>query len=658
MALKEGAAKVASFFMERRSDLLKFFLAVAVLWGLAYSLYVPGLAGPFLFDDFPNLEPLGYAGGVTDVQSALRFVFGNSSGPTGRPISMASFLLSDNSWPSNPYYFKQTNLLLHLACGLAAILVLIRLVTGRGGEIHFARPHWFCFVVIALWLLHPINLSTVLYVVQRMAILSAFFSIVSLYFYLLFRQSVFEKKTSYQVIFFLLFSVFLLSGFFSKENAILVVPFIVFLELFYFQRSVSQEATRFVKKHFFLVIVACFLIILITSGWWSQGYEKREFGVYERIIYQLPIVGDYILKILLPRVVDFNLFGGEYEVISGKSFTSIDYFRSAITISFLVILVASIRYKWWLSVLGLSWFFTFHIFESSFYPLETYFEHRNYLPSIGLLLFIVAAVNTLLEKVSKGGFLRKGILVAVIVYLSYSLFVLSLTWARPDRLFLKWEMDEPESARAKITYASILEQKTFPENSVEHIDRAIELKPDAIGLHLIKIRLICEFGLEYRIDEAEDALYAADHFDMGVVQAMDRLIALDKDSNGLVCENMGYDAISLQPIFTLIENANATAWNATRAARFYSLKSDFFARRGNLDSSVKSIDKAIEYTPTVDLYLKKAVMLASAGLEDDALSALEGAKSADKARPSFYPSRMEEIRRLIRIININNGSGI
>lgn len=93
--------------MEKKSDLLKFFVSVAALLGLTYSLYVPGLAGVFLFDDFPNLEPLGYAGGVTDVQSALRFIFGNSSGPTGRPISIASFLLNDNSWPSHPFYFKQ-----------------------------------------------------------------------------------------------------------------------------------------------------------------------------------------------------------------------------------------------------------------------------------------------------------------------------------------------------------------------------------------------------------------------------------------------------------------------------------------------------------------------------------------------------------------------
>jgi tetratricopeptide (TPR) repeat protein len=458
---------------------------------------------------------------------------------------------------------------------------------------------------------------------------------------------------SLQVLFFFLSAVFLFFGFFSKENAMLLVPFIVFLETFYFNKSVCKNIASLIRRHIFLVIAVSLAIIFLSSGWWAQGYERREFGLYERVKYQFPIMGDYILKIVLPRVSDFNLFSGEYEVISGREFTYTDYLRSFVTVSFLMILVTSIRWKRWLAVLGLSWFFIFHIFESTFYPLETYFEHRNYLPGIGLILFIVATANTLFEKISKDVFLRRGVLVAGILYLSSSLFLLSLTWAKPDRLFLKWEMDEPESARAKVVYASILEQKTFQENSVEHIDQAIELRPEAIGLHLKKIRLICEFDLEHRLDEAAKALINANHFEMGVVQAVEDLIALDKDGNGWVCENLEYP-ISLQRVFSHIEAADAKVWNATRAARYYSLKSDFFARIGNLDSSVRSLDKAIDFTPTVDIYLKKTVMLASAGLEDAALGVLEGAESADMIRPGFYPSRMEEIRQLRRRIKIQS----
>jgi protein O-mannosyl-transferase len=639
--------------MEKNADSLKFILSIIALLAVVYLLYVPGLSGPFLFDDFPNLEPLGYFGGVSDSQSALRFIFGNSSGPTGRPLSMASFLLNDNSWPSVAFNFKQTNLLLHLACGLMALLVLNRLLADSDARITLSNSHWFCLIVIAIWVLHPINISTVLYVVQRMAILSAFFSMASLYFYLISRNRASDSNRFSQFLLLALSILFLILGVFSKENAILLVPFIIFLEVFYFDKSIFPRIQKIVKGHFWLAAIGLIVVIYLSSGWWGRGYEQRDFGLYERVSYQLPVVGDYIFKIILPKVSEFNLFNGDYESISTKGFSVGDFLRSAFTIILLLMWIASIKMRIKLVALGLSWFFIFHFLESSFYPLEMYFEHRNYLPGMGLILAAVACVDAVIKKVASDGFLRKSIFFASITYLAVSLFLLSLTWARSDTLFLKWEMDEPNSARAKVVYASLVEQQTFPENAIEHIDRAIKLKPEATGLHLRKIRLICEHGLDHDLAGAMADLAESDHFEMGVVAAMDGLIALDGDGNGQICESSGFP-IALLSLFTHVESADEIAWNATRAARYYSLKSDFYARRGNLNASASSLDKAIEYTPTVDVYLKKSVMLASAGLEFDALEALENAEAADESRPAFYPSRMEEIRQLRRRVRNNN----
>lgn len=639
--------------MEKNADSLKFIFSIIALLSVVYLLYVPGLSGPFLFDDFPNLEPLGYFGGVSDSQSALRFIFGNSSGPTGRPLSMASFLLNDNSWPSVAFNFKQTNLLLHLACGLMALLVLNRLIADSDARITVSKSHWFCLIVVAIWILHPINISTVLYVVQRMAILSAFFSMASLYFYLVFRNRASDSNKLLQFLLLALSLLFLLLGVFSKENAILLVPLIIFLEVFYFDKSIFPRVQKIVKGHFWLAVVGLIVVIFLSSGWWGRGYEQRDFGLYERVSYQLPVVGDYVFKIILPKVSEFNLFNGDYESISSKDFSAGDSLRSAFTIILLLTWIASIKMRIKLVALGLSWFFIFHFLESSFYPLEMYFEHRNYVPGIGLILAAVACVDFVVKKVASDGFLRKAVFFACMTYLATCLFLLSLTWARSDTLFLKWEMDEPNSARAKVVYASLVEQQTFPENAIEHIDRAIRLKPEAVGLHLRKIRLICEHGLDHDLGSAMADIAESDHFEMGVVAAMDSLVELDEDGNGQICESSGFP-IALLALFAHIESADAVVWNATRAARYYSLKSDFYARRGNLNASASSLDKAIEYTPTVDVYLKKSVMLASAGLEFDALEELENAEAADESRPAFYPSRMEEIRQLRRRVRNNN----
>src|SRR5690606_6940387 len=133
-----------------------------------------GLRGGFFFDDYLNLDAMGDYGGVTDWETFRAFVFSGWSGPTGRPISLASFLLNDNSWPSYAPWFKKTNLLIHVLCGLLlcwASLLLLR----NFKSVPERQAQWIAVLACAFWLLHPYMVSTTLYVVQRMAQLATLF---------------------------------------------------------------------------------------------------------------------------------------------------------------------------------------------------------------------------------------------------------------------------------------------------------------------------------------------------------------------------------------------------------------------------------------------------------------------------------------------------
>jgi hypothetical protein len=88
---------------------------------------------------------------------------------------MASFLLSTALGGYNPFAFKLGNLVVHLACGIAGWQVLRRALAL---DKHLAaRADMVAALLVALWLLHPLNVSTVLYAVQRMAQLSTLFAL-------------------------------------------------------------------------------------------------------------------------------------------------------------------------------------------------------------------------------------------------------------------------------------------------------------------------------------------------------------------------------------------------------------------------------------------------------------------------------------------------
>src|SRR5690554_2500424 len=90
-------------------------LALCVIFLVTALVYWPGLSGPLLFDDGPNLLPV--LRWLFDDASWREVVFGNHSGLRGRPIPMATFLLSAWQGSYDPFWFKLGNLLIHLACG-------------------------------------------------------------------------------------------------------------------------------------------------------------------------------------------------------------------------------------------------------------------------------------------------------------------------------------------------------------------------------------------------------------------------------------------------------------------------------------------------------------------------------------------------------------
>ena len=130
--------------------------ALITIW----ILYQPGLSGTFHFDDHQNLGGLQTA---TDFRSSLLFVATNESGPLGRPIAIASFLLEKSAYPDNARPFLRTNLLLHIINSILVFLLATALSVSIGKQYSTATKIGIGSAL--LWALLPLHSATVFLVI-------------------------------------------------------------------------------------------------------------------------------------------------------------------------------------------------------------------------------------------------------------------------------------------------------------------------------------------------------------------------------------------------------------------------------------------------------------------------------------------------------------
>jgi hypothetical protein len=474
--------------MQSRLLLVAALLATVIVYWI-------GLSGPFLLDDSVNLDPVQkWLAGETTWQHVA---FGNHSGMLGRSLSMASFMLSAVIGGFTPFSLKLGNLVVHLACGFLGWQVLRRaLVQDR----HLQRSaDLIALLLAAIWLLHPLNVSTVLYAVQRMAQLSTLFVLASLWAYLVARRQLAEGKSRPAIAnLFVLFPLLLIAGLLSKENAAVAPGLCLVLELAYFLgQSRGPKPVLPLFFGLFVLLPALFVIgVLFIEPGRLANYTGRDFTLIERLLSQPRALLDYIGLLLFPRNPVLGIFTDDFPV----STTLLSPPSTALALlALLAISGFAIAMRKRAPSVFAGWFFFLvaHSVESSFLPLELYFEHRNYLPAFGLWLAAAGICELATRNVRTTTFsLRQlGILVAsgFIMVLGFSTHGRARIWQNEDTIVAQALQTHPTSPRALLTSATLglrtgnLQQSYDAMAALINSDRP----HDQVLGHLNKVTLDC-----------------------------------------------------------------------------------------------------------------------------------------------------------------------
>lgn len=399
-------------------------ILLAALFFIPLAIYWVGLSGDFFLDDYPHIlhnAPIKIQ--QLDWSSLWAAANSTNSGPLGRPLALVSFALNFYTSGLDPFYFKLVNVLLHLLTGIG-VYYLIRRLAVRFSD-NQAAGH-IAFVTALLWLVHPLNVSTVLYAVQRMTVLSTLFTIWGMVAYCHGRDRLLDRN-QHGWGWILLGLIIGGIGLFAKETAVLILGYLLLLEwlVFKFQMP-TQTQSRGLKTVYVLIIglpLAWALTThLFSPGWADRVYSNRSFTLGERLLTEGRVLWDYLYLIWLPNIQSMGLYHDGYR-ISRSLFDPLTTIY-AIAGHFALIALAFILHKRFPLVLfAVAWFYVGHSAESTVLPLEIKYEHRNYLPMLGMLLLMVNGIYVAATRMENAQKIRMTILAAIVLTFSGSAFV-------------------------------------------------------------------------------------------------------------------------------------------------------------------------------------------------------------------------------------------
>lgn len=337
--------------------------------------------------------------------------------PTGRPVAQLSFALNHYFTGFDPLPYKAVNLAIHAINGLLVFGLALRLMAGTAQGCG-CKPRLAAGLLALVWLLHPLQLTAVLHVVQRMTSLSALFLLSGLLLHIAGRERG-GRRGRYLLI--LAWGAMWPLSFLSKESGVLFPAFVLAWESIV-RRQRQGGADGFMRLFAVLAgltFIASIAYALSSAGAWLwAGYALRDFSLIERLMSEGRVLWLYLGLMLFPRLEALGLYHDDI-AISRSLFEPWTTLPAWAGLAALAWLAWRLRERRPLVALGIAWFFVGHLIESTVLPLELAHEHRNYLPLLGFLLAIGEGLRAAL---STGGPLRTlavALTASAIVYLPF-----------------------------------------------------------------------------------------------------------------------------------------------------------------------------------------------------------------------------------------------
>ncbi|MBP9854049.1 MAG: tetratricopeptide repeat protein [Candidatus Omnitrophica bacterium] len=443
--------------------ILQHFIALLTISVSVLVIYAQTLHYSFHFDDYffitENLK-------IRDIQNVQDIW--NSLGKPSRFIGMYSFALNYHFHQLDVFGYHIVNIMIHIINGLLVRwLVLLTLTTRK-----FDYREWLATSTAVLFVCHPMNTQAVTYITQRFASLGSMFYLLSLCFYIQGRLTAGKHKN---IIFtFSFLSVVL--GMFTKQ-IVLTLPICVLLYEYCFLDLGKKWKPRWPQIMIFLGL----LVLIPTLHSWdfsrlfdarieSRSHEGDIITSYTYMLTQFRVIPLYISKMFCPvgQTLDYDFPLStrfwDAKVIGGMIFI----------FSTLIAAIVNLRRRP-IMAFGILWFFITLSIESTIIPIyQVIFEHRCYLPSIGLLF----AVNFFLWEIFKSRRKYAICIFLIIVVLGWTAYQRNRVWENETTLWKDIKQKAPRKVRPYIHLGASYIMKGEYDLALNEFNQALKMKQD------------------------------------------------------------------------------------------------------------------------------------------------------------------------------------
>lgn len=420
---------------------------VALIVLATAALMWPGLSGWFLFDDVPNIVANDDIHAEAWSWEIVRRALAGYHGPIGRPLATLSFAFNHVLTGMDPWWFKATNVGIHIANALL-VMLFGRVLLGLA-EVPAAGRNLIAVLMALVWAIHPLQVSSVLYIVQRMELLVATFTLLALLAYVRGRMQIAGAAHAWRWI--ALSALMTALALLCKESAVLIPLFALAIEWTLLRFAAAQERTRRFWRAAYVVLLAGTAIGLILTGFYqSESYNGVAFTAYERVLSQFRVLVMYLYWVVAPTSANLTFYHDDFTISHGL-LSPWSTIASVVLLAGMVWYAIRVRKEHPLSALGIALFIAAHVLTSSALPLELVFEHRNYFALFGPVLFLADSLRRVAGRLPR--FPAPLAVSTMVVALAFLTLLRSATWGDPLSLAVSMAQHNPQSPRAAFDLA-------------------------------------------------------------------------------------------------------------------------------------------------------------------------------------------------------------